>query len=354
MIKQTVRSEPVVEHVIDLDLPPSQRLAKIIEIERDAARELFDGVMAQFEDFPSLLIPVLAWLYRIFDGPYKRELKEWADALGLSFSKTVLVNCAYELEHFDEIIPKPFGCTTGLCPFGGNAMAHVRSLDWPIPVMAKATRLLRYQKGKHQFVSVGFPMFVGVLSGMVPGAYSVTINWAPPVGLPNFHHGPSFLLRKVLEDCLTYDSAVARLSRSRLSTSVFFTVCGKSTREGCIIERTKNKAIIRQISSDCEAQSNHHVASEFVGNNQAPEESDDLLIRTTRERREKMLAKLGSISRASNDLSALFDLLSDEPVTNEQTIQRMVLCPARGELHFDRRLKASKTEMEWGRSVWKV
>jgi hypothetical protein len=38
---------------------------------------------------------------------------------------------------------------------------------------------------------------------MLPHAYSVTINWAPPAAFPCFNFGPAFLLREVLETCDT-------------------------------------------------------------------------------------------------------------------------------------------------------
>jgi hypothetical protein len=42
-----------------------------------------------------------------------------------------------------------------------------------------------------EFVTVGVPGLVGALSGMVPGAYSVTINYALPTFMPGFAFSPS-------------------------------------------------------------------------------------------------------------------------------------------------------------------
>src|SRR5271163_3036200 len=102
-------------------------------------------------------------------------------------------------------------------------MIHVRNLDWPLATMGAATRVFRFRRGAREFVSVGVPGHVGVLSGMLPNAYSVTINWAPPAGFPTFDFGPACLLRDTLETCDDYESAVATLTQTRLSTSVFFT-----------------------------------------------------------------------------------------------------------------------------------
>src|SRR5262249_7543465 len=128
-----------------------------------------------------------------------------------------ILNCAYELSHLQW--PRIFGCTTGGRWLDGLGMVHVRSLDWPLAKMGSATRLFRFRRGHREFVSVGVPGQVGVLSAMLPRAYSVTINWAPPGSFPSFDFGPTFLLRDALETCDSYDAAVETLARTRLSTS---------------------------------------------------------------------------------------------------------------------------------------
>src|SRR6476469_1818226 len=127
-------------------------------------------------------------------------------------------------------------------------MIHVRTLDWPLATMGDATRLFRFRRGAREFVSVGVPGHVGVLSGMLPRAYSVTINWAPPAGFPPFDFGPAFLLRDTLETCDSYDETVRRLAETRLSTSVFFTICGTEKDQACVLERTQREAILRPMT----------------------------------------------------------------------------------------------------------
>lgn len=60
------------------------------------------------------------------------------------------------------------------------------------------------------------------LSGMVPGGYSATIDYAPPTFMPGFDFGPLFLLRHVFETCDTYDDACYTLSHTKLSANVLF------------------------------------------------------------------------------------------------------------------------------------
>ena len=177
-----------------------------------------------------------------------------------------ILNCAYELSHLRW--PKLFGCTAGVRWIEGLGMVHVRNLDWPLATMGAATRLFRFRRGAREFVSVGVPGHVGVLSGMLPQAYSVTINWAPPASFPSFDFGPAFLLRDTLETCDSYDAAVQVLTQTRLSTSVFFTVCGTEKDQACVIERTQREAAVRSMPGPALVQANHHVAGQFVKNNE--------------------------------------------------------------------------------------
>ena len=85
---------------------------------------------------------------------------------------------SYELSHLR--VPKLLGCTAGVRWNDGLGMVHLRTLDWPLPSITEATRLFRFRRGSREFVVVGACGHVGVLSGMLPKAYSVTINWAPP------------------------------------------------------------------------------------------------------------------------------------------------------------------------------
>src|SRR5262249_15756137 len=208
------------------------------------------------ERVPELLRWVFARLYEAFGGLYRGEIAAWAEALGVSHGTVTMLNCAYELSHVR--LPRLFGCTTGVCWADGLGMVHLRTLDWPLAGMGAAARLFRFHRGAREFVAVGVPGQVSVLSGMLPGAYSPPINWAPPAARPAFDFGPAFLLRDTLENCDSYGAAVEALRRTRLSTSVFFTVCGTERGQACIIERTQRAAAVREMAEPALTQANHH------------------------------------------------------------------------------------------------
>jgi hypothetical protein len=360
----TVKPQRIPEYVLDLELPPPKRLAEVISRELPVARQLFVEAARDFEGVPVALLDSFGGLYREFGGPFQAELQAWARALGLSFGQVAAMNCGYELDHLQhcsspelwmKAVLEAFGCTTGLLEMQGYGLVHLRTLDWPLLEMGEATRLFRYRKEDHEFVSLGFPGFVGVLSGMVPGEYSATLNWAPPTNVPDFHFGPSFLLRKTLEECRSYEGAVERLSKTRLSTGAFYTVCGKAARQACVIERTARSSFTRPLVNGSEAQSNHFVCEKFEACNQALHlYKRDPLIRTTRKRRDAMLKALRRPEQPVRGTSEDFlAALTGAPITNQETVQRLSFCAAKGELRVERLRKGKADEYYWGRGSWR-
>jgi Acyl-coenzyme A:6-aminopenicillanic acid acyl-transferase len=179
-----------------------------------------------------------------------------------------------------------------------------------------------------------------VLSGMLPGAYSVTINWAPPGERPSFDFGPAFLLRDALETCDGYETAVRRLSETRLSTSVFFTICGAAKSQACVIERTQHDAVIRPMSETPLVQANHHVAGQFGKNNEdllGAGEEDVFSLAGSRKRADTLSGALTGIP-SSCTLDQAAQALDTIPVLNADTCQQMVFCPERGEVRVWRKV----------------
>jgi len=328
------------EYVIDLNRPEEQRWADVIASERESAITLIRRAAADIERVPEVCRWAFGKLYGMFGGLYQGEIKAWSEALKVSPGTATMLNCLYELSH----LPNPFGCTAGIRWLEGHGLVHVRTLDWPIEGMGQATRLFRFKRNTREFLSVGVPGQVGVLSGMVPGGYSVTINWAPPAKFPNFDFGPTFLLRDVLETCDTYAQAITILERTPLSTSAFFTVCGIEPTEACVIERTQRAAAIRPIDGEVLVQANHHIAPTFAKNNQAilevPPAEEVFSLDGSNKRvaiLEQALTAAGRQGRIEDAVSAL-----DIPtVLNSQTCQKMLFCPRTGSLQLWRLVDAS-------------
>lgn len=325
-------------YLIDMGNDEAKRWAEVISREKDVAALLVQEAAKEFERVPELLRWIFARLYKAFGGLYRNEMEAWANALQVSLGTVTMLNCAYELSHLPQT--RLFGCTTGVRWIDGLGMVHVRNLDWPLSIMGNATRLFRFQRGKREFVSVGVPGQVAVLSGMLPQAYSVTINWAPPVSFPTFDFGPAFLLRDTLETCDSYDTAVRVLEQTKLSTSVFYTVCGVEKSQACVIERTHNAAAVRPLTGPALVQANHHVADRFASNNArlpAPEGDEEEFSYEGSSQRAQILndglKDLGFACTLDNTVSPL----NIPTVLNRYTCQQMVFCPRSGDVKVWRR-----------------
>jgi hypothetical protein len=324
--------EPVSTYLIDLARDEPTRWQEVISRERGVASSLVQAVASEFERVPEILRWIFARLYHAFGGLYRDEIRAWAEALGLSLGTATILSCAYELSHVR--LPKVFGCTTGVRWADGLGMVHARTLDWPLAGMGPATRLFRFRRGAREFVAVGVPSQVSVLSGMVPGAYSVSINWAPPAAMPSFDFGPAFLVRHTLESCDSYGAAVKALRRTPLSTSVFFAVCGTERGQACVIERTQRAAAVRELAGPALAQANHHVAARFVRNNRVLREVEEEGFQADSERRAEALGRALAEAGPPGTLDEVAGLLDAPPVCNRYTVQRMAFCPRTGDVRL--------------------
>jgi len=316
---------------IDLGLPESKRWDKVIRADLKVAQKLVKEAQEDLKvDSPlgsflgGITSAAVGLAYKAMGGRYQDEIRAWADALGISSRQMTSLNCLYELSHLSNTV---LGCTAGVKWIEGQGMTHIRTMDWPLKAIGPATRLFHFFEGDRSFYTVGVTGFVGALSGMVPGGYSVTINWAPPEEMPGRGFGPMFLLREVLETCDTYQEAVEMLRDTPLSTSVFYVVCGVKKGEGCVIERTRTEAVVRRLGTKkVLAQANHYQSSAFKGINEFCPQGDEEemgLLESSEERQACMEKHLTKDKKGNL-------VLSEEPVLNEDTHQKMIFCPASG------------------------
>lgn len=320
-------------YVINLDHSEKRRWAEVIASETGIASILARQARDEISDSLQLgpmaeraALAAMNALYKAAGGFYRGELRAWADALRVPLGEMVGLNCLYELAHASDLV---LGCTAGVKWTEDKGMVHVRTMDWPLSYIGPATRIFKFMEGSREFSMVGVTGFVGALSGMVPGGYSVTINWAPPEETPGRGYGPMFLLRHVLETCDTYQEAVEMLRDTPLVTSVFYVVCGVKKGEGCIIERTRKDAVVRRLGTKkVLVQANHYQSAKFSPISDAYEETDDemSLLESSEERQEALERNLKMVI-GRNAMTAL----NKRPVCNEDTHQKMVFCPALGE-----------------------
>jgi len=161
---------------------------------------------------------------------------------------------AYLLNHAYE-----WGCTSGVLNdpiFGGATL--LRTLDWPFDGLGRSLVVTRCHAGAGPYLSVTWPGFVGVLSGLAPGRFSAAIN-QPPLPLPGWGRAigwsaararvwqsramaPSHLLRLAFDTCRSFDDAVALIRRVPICIPAIFILAGCQTADSLVIERTASDA----------------------------------------------------------------------------------------------------------------
>lgn len=342
------------EYPLDLTHAPDKIWGAVIEAERDAARRLgeagWHSIAREAAAATRLshhrmwriargLSHPFAWMYRASGGRHLGEVRAWADGIGMHSSHLLLLQCLYELSHLGAPM-RTFGCSAGVTELPDGRLVHARNLDWDLPEIADATRIFRCRTARgHEARIVGMVGQVSVLSAMVPGGYSVTLNWAPPAALPMFFLGPLFALRELVNSAAHFHEAVNFLKTRRFASSVFFTVCGAKPGEGCVIEYVKQGFLssrrecrLRILGGGPLVQTNHYQNPDLERFNPTDPPGDLSMLEATSRLRREVLAKGLAALRTHATLDEVKGCLDVPPVHNDETCQKMVFCPATGEM----------------------
>lgn len=187
------------------------------------------------------------WLERC-DNPYLGELDEVAARFGERGA--YLLNLSYE-----------WFCTTATGPDPtGRGSRMLRTLDWDLEGLGRNVVVAHQSGPAGRYYNVTWPGFVGVATAMAPGRFSAALNQAPlqggghslvldwlanrlgvwrSRGLPPVH-----LLRRVFDECRSYDDARTMLCEEPVCLPVFFILSGVGADEGCVIERYGSRSIV--------------------------------------------------------------------------------------------------------------
>ncbi len=187
------------------------------------------------------------WLARS-RNPYAHELASVAAHIGLPGA--LLLNLSYE-----------WACTSGVAADpGGTGSRMLRTLDWPMEEIGRNAIVVRQDGGAGAYYTVSWPGYIGVLTAMAPGRFSIAINQPPMrrisgacwldwvmnrtgvwrgLGLP-----PSHLARSICDTAGCYAEARRRLIETPLCIPAFFILAGASADEGCVIERSEARAAV--------------------------------------------------------------------------------------------------------------
>lgn len=152
-----------------------------------------------------------------------------------------------------------WACTCRVAPGRNRESARlVRVLDWRSPGLGRHVIAARVSSPRGRFVTLTWPGYTGVLTGMAPGRFSAALNQAPMRKAVGFyaldwavsrrrvwsmpHPTPAHLLRSVFEEAADFAEARERLTRTPISTPAIFSLAGLRPTETIVIERTETDA----------------------------------------------------------------------------------------------------------------
>jgi len=207
-----------------------------------AARRQFTGALVDLADWRAK-----RWLARA-GNPYLAEMDAIAAELGRRGVHGL--NLSYE-----------WACTAAVAPAPeGGGMVLRRTLDWPFHGVGRHAVIARREGPAGPWLDVTWPGFVGVFTALAPGRFAAAINQAPlrrrtglmPADWLADRLGvgrsralpPAHLLRAVFERCASYAEARAALTATPICLPALFILAGAAPGEGCIIERTEDRASV--------------------------------------------------------------------------------------------------------------
>jgi len=225
--------------------------AEIARLADDRMRDLLHGARRIYTP-PLLALADRAsrdWLERC-RNPYSAAMAVIAALIGSKGAHAL--NTSYE-----------WSCTSGVCDDRNGGIRLLRVLDWKLKGLGK-NLVAAWQSGPAgDFLNVTWPGFVGVITAMAPGRFAAAINQPPMtsfgltlpfdwiVGRIKLLHSegipPAHLLRRVFERCDSYHAAKRMLTETTICAPAFFALAGANASEGCIIERTQDRAAVREM-----------------------------------------------------------------------------------------------------------
>jgi hypothetical protein len=230
--------------------PPQHALASAAK-----ARALRDACLRFFPRAALPLVPVLDRLARTVltrtGSPYVAEVERIAASLGVS--GVWLLNASSQ-----------WGCTARTCAQDGEPWL-ARTLDWPFKGLGRHIEFARMRGPAGEFVSVTWPGYVGLLTGLAPGRFAAALNQAPmrrqtrhrwlrPFDFfassvrASFCEGrlpPDQALRRAFEICEDFKAARQFLETVPVARPAIFILTGCAANEMCVIERTETESLTR-------------------------------------------------------------------------------------------------------------
>lgn len=246
---------------------------------------------------------------------YRKEIQGIAEQAGVSYVAALAGNLYYD---FVKLI---LGCTA-FALNTPNGPVHARNLDWFShgDALAAFTTISNFVRDDGvRFRAIGWPGGVGVLSAIVPGRFTVTLNAVLSDEPSRIAESVALLIRDVCQNAATFGEAVDALSTRRITSDCLLLVTGIQHGEMVVIERTPTRHALRTTDRDFIVVTNDYRVLDC----DAAQDSGEIY-QTACNRYDAATARLSSTLPQS--FEQCFDVLDDEQIRMQMTVQQMVMC----------------------------
>ncbi len=307
------------EHIVNLDLPPKERWA-FLEDYKDEINELIGCYLADFIGSEFIFANVGLYKSTILLDDYLDEIEYIASISEYTADEILIANLYYDILKFY------FGCTA-FAVHTPKGMLHARNLDWHTDnnLLSTHSKVFKFTKGGEPICkTIGWPGFVGALSGTKPGKFSITLNAVLSTDLPELAYPISFLLRNVLTEANSFSEAKDLLEQTTIASDCLLLLSGIKEDEMVVIERTPKRFATRY------SENNYIVVTNDYKTLENNTEGKSILQSTS----------CGRYNRAQNLINTLYpenpeaclSILKDSEVMMGITVQQMVFANANGEI----------------------
>ncbi|XP_028515242.1 acid ceramidase [Exaiptasia diaphana] len=309
----------VTSEVIDLDVSPGDRY-----------NDLATKKTQQVPNGP---------LVYTLPSPYKEEIIGLSKASGIPVGEVVLYNIFYEVFTV---------CTSIVAENKKGKLYHARNLDFGLfvgwdnktdtwglsEVLRPLVVNLDFKKGgKTLYKTVSFAGYVGVITGLKPGLFSLTLNErfninGGYIGIIEWIFGKrdakwsSFLSRDVLEHANSFSEAHDMLANTEVLAPVYYILGGNKSGEGVVVTRDRTKNL--QENRMDPAKGKWFVLQTNYDFWKPPLLIDD--------RRTPGTFCMNKVGQSEIGFKGLYNVLSSQPVLNKLTTYTVLMQVNSGEL----------------------
>uniref|UniRef100_A0AAY4E7B9 Acid ceramidase n=1 Tax=Denticeps clupeoides TaxID=299321 RepID=A0AAY4E7B9_9TELE len=330
---------------VSLDEPPAGRWSAVVAARKaelltmiQAIKELANSLVPSGE-LVKLVDRVFPLIVDTLPYPFNEEIKGIADVSSVPLGEIVLFNIFYEIFTV---------CTSVVAEDLKGNLYHSRNLDfgflmgwdrqnksWTITEKLKPLVVnVDFQRNNQTvFKSTSFAGYVGMLTGIRPNIFTLTINErfnfdGGYVGILEWILGNrdamwvSFLARSVLENSTSYEEAKKQLTVTEVLAPAYFILGGNQSGQGCVITRTRTLALdVWEIELKL---GRWYVLETNYDHWDEPFFLDD--------RRTPAMTCMNRTTQANISFKTLYDVLSTKPILNKLTTYTTLMDVSTGRL----------------------